>query len=221
MRSLVAGLLAALAMMWPAQHRDERFRDQMQFVRLSGHHLMVSRFEVTAAEWQRCYDDGGCEYNAVFGKSSTGLPVTGVNWFDVNQYLNWANGKAGGGLRLPTLAEWRELNRTLAHPKPAPLFTDPRMAWAANYGQEKTVGGPVQISGYFSTTFEGIADLDGNVWEWTSSCFRADLAGSCPAFIAAGEHEAIVSIFVREPALGGCATGTPPTHLGFRLVSDR
>jgi formylglycine-generating enzyme required for sulfatase activity len=66
--------------------------------------------------------------------------------------------------------------------------------------------------------------LDGNVWEWTSSCFRPGFESAtenrCPAFVAAGEHEAIVSLFVRDPATGGCALGTPPTHLGFRLVSD-
>jgi formylglycine-generating enzyme required for sulfatase activity len=94
------------------------------------------------------------------------------------------------------------------------------MAWAANYDQEKAIGGPVQKSGAFSTTPDGIADLDGNVWEWTSSCFRPDFESLCPAYVAAGEHEATVSIFVREPALGGCATGTPPAHLGFRLVAD-
>ncbi len=192
----------------------------MQSVKIAGKNLRVSRFEVNAASWAQCYVEGGCELNTAASKPSGAFPMTGVNWFDVNQYLAWANRRAGGGLRLPTLAEWRVIDRTLAHPKLAPLFTDPRLAWAATYGQEKAVSGPVQKSGSFSTTPEGIADLDGNVWEWTSSCFRADLEDSCPAYVAAGEHEAIVSIFIREPASGGCATGVPPAHLGFRLVSD-
>lgn len=221
MRTGIAGLLSALVLMWPSQQHDESFREQMLPVQIENHSLLVSRYEVTNASWLQCYSEDGCTYNATVGKHGGAYPVTGVNWFDVNQYLDWARNKAGIGLRLPTLAEWRVIDQTLAHAKPAPLFTDPRMAWAANYGQEKAVGGPVQKSGSFSTTPDGITDLDGNVWEWTSSCFRTDLEDSCPAYVAAGEHEAIVSIFVREPALGGCATGTPPSHLGFRLVADR
>jgi formylglycine-generating enzyme required for sulfatase activity len=152
------------------------------------------------------------------------LPVTGVNWFDVNEYLKWANAREGGDLRLPTLAEWRVIARALAHEKPAPLFTDPRLAWASNYGREAAPSGPPRVVGSFSTTSEGISDLDGNVWEWTSSCFKPGFESAtenrCPAFVVAGEHEAMMSLFVRDPASGGCALGTPPTHLGFRLVSD-
>jgi formylglycine-generating enzyme required for sulfatase activity len=190
-------------------------------VPVAGHDLLVSPYEVTTASWNRCYSEGGCSHNVDALAVDGSFPATGVNWFDVQEYLKWANHRAGGGLRLPTISEWRVIDRTLVHDKLAPLFTDPRMAWAANYGQEKVVSGPVQQSGTFSTTPEGISDLDGNVWEWTSSCFKSGFENDCPAYIVAGEHEAIVSVFVGEPAFGGCATGTPPTHLGFRLVADR
>jgi formylglycine-generating enzyme required for sulfatase activity len=221
MRTAIVAVMTGLALVWPIHQYDETFRTEMRSVAIADHRILVSQFEVTATSWLQCYNQGGCEHNAVEGKPFGAYPVTGVNWFDVNQYLAWANSKAGGGLRLPTLAEWRVINFTLARPKPAQLFTDPRMAWAADYGQEKAAIGPVQKSGSFSTTHDGIADLDGNVWEWTSSCFRADRDDSCPAYVVAGEHEANVSVFVREPTLGGCASGTPPTHLGFRLVADQ
>jgi hypothetical protein len=42
----------------------------------------------------------------------------------------------------------------------------------------------------------------------------------CPAFYVGGEHIAVMSYLVRDPARGGCAVGTPPAHLGMRLVSD-
>jgi hypothetical protein len=75
--------------------------------------------------------------------------------------------------------------------------------------------------GSFKLSPDGIADLDGNVWEWTSGCANPAFAhDTCPAFIAMGEHEAVVPIFVRDPASGGCATGIPPANLGLRLVSD-
>jgi formylglycine-generating enzyme required for sulfatase activity len=220
-RTGIVLLVAALALSWPCNVDDVSPRVQMIPIAIAGHALQVSRHEVTVASWRRCYADEGCSHLLVSPSASDQLPVTGVNWFDVNEYLEWANAREDGGLRLPTLDEWRAIARTLAHEKPAPRFTDPRLAWAANYGQETAQSGPPRVIGTFSTTPDGLSDLDGNVWEWTSSCAKPGFGDLCPAYVAAGEHEAAVSVFVRNPASGGCATGTPPTHLGFRLVSDR
>jgi hypothetical protein len=30
----------------------------------------------------------------------------------------------------------------------------------------------------------------------------------------------VLSIFVRDPASGGCSAGVPPANIGFRLVRD-
>ena len=219
-RTGIALLVATLALGWPGPGRDSSLSMQMMPVTVAGHALRVSRHEVTVASWRQCHTEGGCSHLPANLSASDQLPVTGVNWFDVNEYLSWANAREGGGLRLPTLAEWRVIARALAHEKPAPRFTDPRLAWAANYGQETAPTGPPRAAGTFLTTPEGISDLNGNVWEWTSSCAKPGFGAQCPAYVAAGEHEAAVSVFVRDPASGGCATGTPPTHLGFRLVSD-
>ena len=219
-RTGIAFLFVALTLSWPGTARDAGPKAQMSPVAVAGHALQVSRHEVTVASWRRCFADGGCSHMPVSLSTSDQLPVTGVNWLDVNEYLSWVNAREGGNLRLPSLDEWRVIAQTLAHEKPAPLFTDPRLAWAANYGQETTQSGPPRMAGSFSTTPEGISDLDGNVWEWTSSCAKPGFGDLCPAYIAAGEHEAAISVFVRDPASGGCATGTPPAHLGFRLVAD-
>lgn len=221
-RTGIALLVAALALGWSCDTHDAGFTAQMAPVTLAdGTVLHVSRHEVTVASWRQCFAEGGCSHMPVGDKTDGQLPVTGVNWFDVNEYLNWANGRVGDGLRLPTVAEWRFAARSFAREKPAPLFTDPRLAWAAAYGQEASQSGPPKVVGSFTTTSEGISDLDGNVWEWTANCAKPGFdGGQCPAYVTAGEHEAIVSIFVRNPAAGGCATGTPPAHLGFRLVAD-
>lgn len=222
-RAAIAFVVAVLAI-WPAIAAENSLRTQLIPLSLidNGERvLLVSRYEVTVASWRQCFNSGGCSYLPVSPSASGQLPVTGVNWFDVNEYLLWSNSRNGGELRLPTLAEWREIARSLAHEKPAPLFTDPRLAWAATYGQEPIQTGPPRRIGAFSTTPDGISDLDGNVWEWTSSCAKLGFGDLCPAYVAAGEHEAAISVFVRDPGSGGCATGTPPTHLGFRLVSDR
>jgi formylglycine-generating enzyme required for sulfatase activity len=228
LRGVIAVMIAALAISWSDRAPDNSFRDQMVPLKMSsdrGRIIFVSPLEVTVASWQLCYVEKGCSHMPIIPADPDTYPVTGVNWFDVSEYLAWANARSAIRLRLPSLAEWREMDRTLAPPKQAPLFTDPRLAWAANYGQEKSPSGPVRHSGSFSKTPEGILDLDGNVWEWTSTCYKPGFEGQdnsmCPAFIVAGEHEAVMSVFVRDPASGGCAIGTPPTHLGFRLVADK
>jgi formylglycine-generating enzyme required for sulfatase activity len=216
-------LIVGLTLFGSGLQPDKSFRAGMVRVNLAlkgGRSLLVSRYEVSVASWRQCYAEHGCSYlPRALGAASN--PVTDVNKFDVEEYIHWANGKFGGGLRLPSLAEWRELYQPLAKPKATPHFTDPRMAWAEEYGQEVSPTGPVLPQGAFSTTAAGISDLDGNVWEWTASCFRQGFNDDhCPAFVAGGAHEAAVSVFIRNPASGGCATGTPPTYLGFRLVAD-
>ena len=227
LRSVVSVMLSTLVISWTGLPYDASFHETMVSVRVhgvSGKTLLVSRVEVTVADWQRCVYEKGCSHMPKTAGSEMHKPITGVNWFDVNEYLDWANARSGGGLRLPTREEWRWLNRSLVKPKPAPLFADPRLAWAAEYGQEKSPGGPVRTSGSYSTTSDGIADLDGNVWEWTITCaspgFDGKDVGYCPAYVVEGEHESVMPVFVRNPAAGGCATGTPPTYLGFRLVSS-
>lgn len=226
-RSGAAFLVLAVALSWAGSGHDDSLGAQMVPITLKergGQMLLVSRYEVTVASWRQCYRDGGCLHMPESPVSSNDFPVTGVNYIDIGKYLEWANARSRRLLRLPTIEEWRAINQTKVKKEPQLRFTDPRMAWAANYGQEKSPTGPPRPSGSFSTTSSGIADLDGNVWEWTSSCFKPGFESAtenrCPAFVAAGEHEAVLSLFIRDPASGGCALGTPPTHLGFRLVSD-
>ncbi len=222
LRSVAAILAGVLAVTWAGLPKDLSYRETMVPVRMAADAaktLLVAPREVTVSEWNRCVRDGGC--SPLPQTSAGNLPVAGVNWFDVNEYLAWARKHVDPGLRLPTRAEWRWLYRDLQKPEPAPIFTDPRLAWAANYGNEESAEGPVRAGGSYSTTADGISDLDSNVWEWTSTCAKSSANESnCPAYVAEGLHEAAISVFIRNPAAGGCATGTPPTYVGFRLVAD-
>ena len=192
-----------------------------------GRQLYVARIEVTFADWQQCFDAGGCRFMPKLpaGKSAAEFPVVGVNWFDVSEYLAWINWQTGKNLRLPTLAEWRWIARDSLRNAPPRLFDDPRLSWAANYGSETPVSAELQKSRSFSRSSDGIFDLDGNVWEWTSDCaadgFTAKDRDRCPAYFVGGEHIAAIPVFVRDPASGGCSTGVPPANLGLRLVSDQ
>lgn len=184
--------------------------------------LLVKVREVTRREWKACADAGACEdLTGGIPADAPDMPMTGVNRFDVEAYLAWINSAADRSYRLPTAAEWHAIAAGLPRKTYAKLFDDPRLAWAANYGAMPAVSGVLRPSGGFGTLGNGIADLSGNVWEWTSSCAKdgSDPA-RCPAYKVAGLHETALSVFVRDPFSGGCAAGAPPNHVGFRLVSD-
>jgi formylglycine-generating enzyme required for sulfatase activity len=185
--------------------------------------LLVAEREVTRREWQACAAAGACE--ALPEETMTGtvdMPMTGVNHLDVEAYIAWLNAAGGRSYRLPTAEEWQVIAAGLPKPVYRKLFTDPRLAWAADYGSMEKVSAVVRPSGSFGSSSNGIADLGGNVWEWTSTCtLRGATSGRCPAYMVEGLHETAVSVFVRDPATGGCAVGAPPANVGFRLVADQ
>jgi len=191
-----------------------------------GRSIHVQEYEVTVAEWNRCHDAGACTLRLHPRGEGQGIdyPATGLNWFDVNEYLGWID-VGSGTFRLPTTAEWNAMARSVLPEKPAPIFTDPALRWASAYLTMPQPQRRLRPSGSFATTPEGVADLDGSVWEWTSDCYAGAEKGfgadDCPAFFVGGEHVAAIPVFTRDPARGGCAVGSPPPHLGMRLVSDR
>ena len=184
-----------------------------------GHGLSVMRHEVTIAQWQLCVDDGACSFSpkSVPGAENKTFPVTGIGALDAQEFVTWAQKASKQDVQLPTLEQWYSFSEITKFPT-AKRFEDPRLAWAASYGSEANVDPTLRVSGGFGMTSKQIADVKGNVWEWTSSCVVVASPGHCPAYFVAGEHEAKVPIFVRDPSSGGCSSGTPPTHLGLRLV---
>jgi formylglycine-generating enzyme required for sulfatase activity len=188
-----------------------------------GKFISVGVYEVTWRQWKACHDDKGCAYlpKKDLSGQKDDYPVTGVNHFDVGEYLQWINRRTGQSYRLPSTKEWNAISGGLSRQATKKLFTDPRMAWAADYGAMETVSKKLQPSGSFGSNASGIADLSGNVWEWSSTCAKASMNDvDCPAYIVEGLHEGAVSIFIRDPSTGGCALGVPPSHVGFRLVMD-
>ena len=197
------------------------------FVTADGATIYVQEHEVTIDDWNRCADGGACALHlrAPRGETAADWPATGLNWVDVNQYLLWTNENSRHDFRLPTRAEWVAMAETVLPEAPEPIFTDPNLSWASAYLTEGLGERRLRPTGSYSVSPEGIADLDGNVWEWTQDCYAGASGGAttrenCPAFHVGGEHDAVIPFLVRDPARGGCAVGSPPAHLGMRLVTD-
>lgn len=192
-----------------------------------GRAFYAQRFEVTIAEWNHCAADGACDMTLRVrpDQDEAVTPATGLSYVDVQEYVGWINAKARHEFRLPTAEEWNAMAAPVLPEAPDPLFTDPTLTWASSYLMEGLAPRALRPQGSFSTSPEGIVDLDGSVWEWTMECYNGIATGTdpdrCPAFFVGGEHLAAMSYLVRDPARGGCAVGTPPAHLGMRLVTDK
>lgn len=192
-----------------------------------GSNLYVQKYEVTVAEWNACYAAGECsiELRAKAGKPEETTPATGLSYQDVGEYLAWINRATGHQFRLPQLVEWEHMAADVLPEEQDPIFTSAELTWASSYLNEPRTKRTLRPQGSFSTSTEGIVDLDGSVWEWTGECYAGAADGilspeRCPAFFVGGEHVAAMSYLIRDPARGGCAVGSPPAHLGMRLVSD-
>ncbi|SEL20233.1 formylglycine-generating enzyme family protein [Roseovarius nanhaiticus] len=192
----------------------------------NGNAIYVQRHEVSVAEWNTCNADGACTLKLRVrpDQDAALTPATGLSYVDVQEYLTWINAKSGHSFRLPTASEWEHMAASVLNHGAEPLFTDPSLTWASTYLVEGITPRALKPQGSFSTSPEGIADLDGSVWEWTQDCYAGVSEGvdpaRCPAFFVGGEHVAAMSYLIRDPARGGCAVGSPPAHLGMRLVSD-
>jgi len=201
--------------------------------------LAIMTHQVTAADYRRCVDDQACPRPAD-QTARADLPVVNVSARDAEIYAAWLSEKIGVTYRLPTDEEWafaaggRFGDDSIRVEQET--TSDPAQRWLARYEQEAARQEPVDKAprplGSFGVNERGLSDMAGNVWGLTSYCFvrqaldRADLASGAPVVncgvrVVEGRHRTYVTDFVRDAHAGGCAVGTPPANLGFRLVRDQ
>jgi len=196
--------------------------------------LLIMKRQVTIAEYARCVDEGACpRVAAPAGRRD--VPMVGVSWHDASAYAAWISRNTGITHRLPTDEEWTFAAAEKARDEALPLVdpADPAQAWIARYEAEasrsRSGATAPQPGGTFGTNSKGLDDLAGNVWEWTDTCFirvalderRARVTNTnCGVRVVEGAHRSYMTDFIRDPKMGGCAAGVPPTNLGFRLVVE-
>lgn len=199
--------------------------------------IEIMKFQVTAADYARCVADGACEKAEPRRRGGGNVPVTGVNFRDAQAYAEWLSDRTGALWRLPTDKEWAFAAGSRLADDALALDDDgsnPAERWLANYEREAARGSDAatvpQAPGSFGVNELGVADLGGNVWEWTATCdsrVTLDAAGAvlsrveaCGVRILQGAHRTPMSSFVRDGRTGGCSVGAPPDNLGFRLVRE-
>ena len=98
-------------------------------------------------------------------------PVVGICWHEARAYCAWLSAQTGQAYRLPTEAEWEAAARGLEGRS---------YAWFGEFDPvrcnvfETHVRGTTPI-GVFpgGDTPEGLADMSGNVWDWTSTAYHS------------------------------------------------
>lgn len=199
--------------------------------------LTIMKTLVSEADYQRCVEAGACKALTHYNPARNNYPVTGTSWEDATDYARWLSRETGQNWRLPNDEEWSYMAGSKFQDDALALGEDADFAqrWIARYDLEATrkVEGEQQARpiGAFGENEHGLVDLAGSVWEWTDTCFTRQNLGTgsqvagepftvCGIRIAAGQHRAYVSDFIRDARGGGCAVGIPPSNLGFRLIRD-
>ena len=151
----------------------------------------VARFAVTFDEWDACVADGGCNgyrpSDEAWGRHNR--PVVNVGWQDAKAYTRWLSRKTGKSYRLPTEREREYVARAgtstaywwgntidleranIDLPLRASRDGSP-VPTASKSGQE--AGPPhrtVPVDSFAANAW-GLYNVHGNVWEWTSDCWR-------------------------------------------------
>ena len=196
--------------------------------------IEVMKYHVSAADYALCVAAKACQDAPSADRHD--LPQTNVSFGDATAYARWFSEQTGGAWRLPTDAEWLRLAGERAFDdgfSAEANGADPSRRWIAAYRREVERRGEADLTvhplGYFGINDVGVADIAGNVWEWTDSCFQNGAVAAdgsiietwtdyCGVRAVQGKHRGFIIDFVRDARSGGCAAGVPPDYLGFRLV---
>ena len=95
-------------------------------------------------------------------------PVTGVSWFDANDYSQWLSSQTGLAYRLPSEAEWERAARGDLEQQDFPWGNDPPQSLPDYATRWQT--GPEPVARYAPNAF-GLYNICDNVHEWCSDWY--------------------------------------------------
>lgn len=198
----------------------------------------LSRHEVTVGQFATFARASGWKANPATLQGDPAHPVTFVSWPDAVAYCRWLENilkedaaapvglrdrvRSGWRVSLPTEAQWEKAARggdRRRYPWGATARTD-----RANYAGHGTT--PVGRFPCPECPY-GLADMSGNVWEWTRSPFQpypydtADDRTNLDAdalWVIRGGGFADPERLVRTTARGGADPGARRAFIGFRVA---
>ena len=185
--------------------------------------FVMSRSEITYADWDACLADGGCNGYRPGDMGERGdMPAMSISWRDAQSYVDWLSGKAGRTYRLPTEAEWEYAARA---------GTQTAYWWGDGFDRSKvSTGGPKASSGMPENGY-GLVGTLGNLREWVEDCYvnnfsnaptdgSAVLTGSCDLRIIRGGAWSDNAATHRAANRARVSRGTRDRKIGFRVVSS-
>lgn len=148
-------------------------------------------------------------------------PVVGITWYEARAYGNWLSAQSGLPFRLPTEVEWEAAARGMSGRRYA--YGDSYDVLACNAVElHLRVPSPIGVFPEGDTP-EGISDMSGNVWEWTSSAWGENSQipfFAYPYTTKDGREDHDTSGKLRRVVRGGSMLNTAPTtRTAFRGVT--
>ena len=188
---------------------------------LPGGGLALGRYEVTVAEYRTFASatgrgaGGGCQtFLPVPGQpvkenddgswqdpgfaQTDRHPVTCVSWHDALAYASWLSRTTGAPYRLQSDAEW---DRAIAGSQPG------------CYRDRTGRPGTCPVGSHGGVNPAGVADMAGNVAEWTRDCWQDD----CTRRVTRGGSWFGSSEGLRPPVRFRQRTGLKTNDFGFRV----
>lgn len=132
--------------------------------------VLMDKTEVTSAEYAECVKSGDCPKPPHWSsneapKDQAQWPVTNVSLFDAQQFASWRSKRDHVSYRLPTEDEWEYAARSGSSDNLYPWGKQ----WVNNAANIASKS-PQPVGSYpQGASAQGVLDLIGNVWEWTSS----------------------------------------------------
>ena len=145
--------------------------------------FFISKHEITQAQWQTVM---GKLPDGVPGKfRGADLPVVNISWRQADEFCQKLSAKTGKNYRLPTEAEWEYAAR--AGSSTAFAFGKTINSSLVNYRGNAPFlaaasgifrNAPVPVGSLNNLNGFGLADMHGNVWEWTADNWHDEYNGA-------------------------------------------
>lgn len=225
----------------PQSFENERWANGVGHGSIDLPTYFIGRYEVTVGQFRAFVGATGHRVDPGTLAAPDNHPVALVSWPDALAYARWLEGRlkespatparlrealnSGWRVSLPTEAEWEKAARG-TDGRIFPWGNEPSRDHANFQGRGAS---PV---GTFSCDVcpYGLADMAGNVWEWTRSPYQAnrygetdegpDLEADALWVMRGGSFEDPINL-VRSAVRGGGDPGVRRPMIGFRLAISR